>query len=131
MGYGLPAAIGAQLAMPCIGLDVRMGLHTGVTPERIDGDFRGPPVNRAARIMSKAYGGQILLSDAAARLVAPDLGQTTLVSLGIHHLRGLLHPDRLWQVVHPGLRRDFPRQGSHSSRPLHRGSTAAHGRAHE
>ena len=44
-------------------LRVRCGLHAGVD-ERRDNDFFGPVVNRAARIMSAAHGGQILLSQA-------------------------------------------------------------------
>ena len=50
------------------GLRVRMGVHTGEAVER-DGDYFGPTVNRAARIMALAHGGQILLSAATAGLV--------------------------------------------------------------
>ena len=46
-----------------ISLHVRCGLHAGVV-ERRDNDFFGSPVNRAARIMSAAHGGQVLLSQA-------------------------------------------------------------------
>ena len=42
-------------------LRVRMALHTGVAEER-DGDYFGPPVNRVARLLSAAHGGQVLLS---------------------------------------------------------------------
>ena len=42
-------------------LRVRCGLHAGIV-ERRDNDFFGTAVNRAARIMSAAHGGQILLS---------------------------------------------------------------------
>ena len=41
---------------------VRMGLHTGEAAER-DGNYFGPSVNRAARLMSLAHGGQIVVSD--------------------------------------------------------------------
>ena len=59
---------------PDIGpLQVRMALHTGAAEER-DGDYFGPTLNRAARLMSVGHGGQILLSQATALLVraAPD-----------------------------------------------------------
>src|SRR5436190_19243157 len=41
-------------------LRVRMGLHTGAAELRAD-DYFGPAVNRAARLMSVAHGGQILV----------------------------------------------------------------------
>src|SRR5215203_1402540 len=37
-------------------LRVRMSLHTGVAEER-DGDYYGPTLNRAARILSAGHGG--------------------------------------------------------------------------
>jgi class 3 adenylate cyclase len=40
---------------------VRMALHTGAAQER-DEDYFGPPVNRVARLLSAAHGGQVLLS---------------------------------------------------------------------
>ena len=51
------------------GSAVRMGIHTGEV-ERVGDDFRGRPVNRAARIMAVGHGGQILLSDVTAALAA-------------------------------------------------------------
>ena len=44
-------------------LRVRCGLHAGVA-ERRDDDYFGSPVYRAARIMSAARGGQVLMSQA-------------------------------------------------------------------
>ena len=85
------------------GLRVRMGLHTGEAVER-DGDYFGPTVNRAARIMGLAHGGQILLS-AATVILAQGLDT---VELGEYQLRGLTRPERLHQVVKPGLEREFP-----------------------
>ena len=53
----------AQLrADTAIGFAVRMGLHTGEAIER-DGDYFGSEVNRAARLMALAHGGQVLVSD--------------------------------------------------------------------
>ena len=46
-----------------------MGLHVGEAQQR-GGDFYGTAVNRAARLMAAANGGQVLLSAAVARLVA-------------------------------------------------------------
>jgi class 3 adenylate cyclase len=51
---------------------VRMALHTGAAEER-DGDYYGPPLNRAARLMSAGHGGQVLLSQTTYDLVRDDL----------------------------------------------------------
>jgi class 3 adenylate cyclase len=49
-------------------LRVRMGLHTGEAELR-DGDYYGSTLNRAARLMSAAHGGQIGISRATEELV--------------------------------------------------------------
>ena len=93
---------------PPVTLKVRMGLHTGVA-ERRDGDYFGTTLNRAARIMSAAHGGQVLLSATAAELVRDQLPEgVTLREMGEHRLKGLLSPERLLQVVASDLRADFP-----------------------
>ena len=63
-------------------LIVRMGLHTGAGEER-DGDYFGAAVNRAARVMAVAHGGQVLASRAVHDLVGAELDDAVeLVSLG-------------------------------------------------
>ncbi len=99
----LRAAIDAQQEMPTLGLAVRMGIHTGEA-EPVGEDFRGRPVNRAARIMAAGHGGQILLSDVTAALLRTSETSAELVDLGRHRLRDLAEPERLWQVRHPALR---------------------------
>ena len=47
---------------------MRMGIHTGEAEVR-DGDYSGSAVNRAARLMSVAHGGQIVVSTATAELL--------------------------------------------------------------
>ena len=42
-------------------LKVRMGVHTCEAEVR-EGDYYGSAVNRAARLMSAAHGGQIVVS---------------------------------------------------------------------
>jgi predicted ATPase/class 3 adenylate cyclase len=91
-----------------VALRVRCGLHAGVT-ERRDNDFFGGTVNRAARIMSVAHGGQILLSQAVATLLGERLPPDTMLKeLGTVRLRGLESPERVFQLVHPRLRQEFP-----------------------
>src|SRR3954471_13662319 len=68
-----------------IAFAVRMGLHTGEALER-DRSYFGTEVNRAARLMALAHGGQILVSDAAEVLMRDRL---TMRSLGEHPLRGM------------------------------------------
>jgi predicted ATPase/class 3 adenylate cyclase len=83
-------------------LEVRIGINTGEVQER-DGDYFGPPVNRAARLMGAAYGGQILVSSATERL----LTGVDLRDLGSYRLRDL-SPEHVYQVCVPGLKVDFP-----------------------
>src|SRR5216117_3919350 len=89
-------------------LRVRMALHVGEAARR-NGDYYGPTLNRAARVMSAGHGGQVLLSAAAAALVVDQLPEgTTLRDLGEHRLKDLGRPERVFQLVHPGLVSDFP-----------------------
>jgi predicted ATPase/class 3 adenylate cyclase len=108
------AAIDAQLAVGAERwgvsepLRVRMGIHTGVAELR-DGDYFGPSVNRAARLMSAAHGGQAVVSLATEELVRDaSRAGTELLDLGEHRLRDLGRPERVFQIAHPGLPRDFP-----------------------
>lgn len=43
-------------------LRIRIGLHTGEI-EPTEGDYFGPVVNRAARVMSSGHGGQVLIPE--------------------------------------------------------------------
>jgi len=100
-----------------LALQVRCGMHASVD-ERRDNDFFGSGVNRAARIMSAAHGGQILLSQAVAALVGDRLPDgVSLSNLGSVRLRDLASPERVYQVVHPQLRQDFPALRSLEARP--------------
>jgi predicted ATPase/class 3 adenylate cyclase/Tfp pilus assembly protein PilF len=86
----------------------RMGLHTGVAEQR-DGDYYGPALNRAARLMSAGHGGQILLSMATMELVRDHLSaDTALRDLGERRLKDLIRPERVYQVVVPDLPSEFP-----------------------
>jgi predicted ATPase/class 3 adenylate cyclase len=96
----LAAALGAQVALADASwgatgpLVVRMGLHTGETQER-DGDYFGSAVNRAARVMAVAHGGQILATRATVEVAGPAF---TTRSLGEHRLRDLGAAQELFQV---------------------------------
>ena len=91
-----------------IALKVRCGLHVGAD-ERRDNDFFGRAVNRAARIMSAAHGGQILVSEAVAALLRDRVPENAMLrDLGAVRLRDLAEPERVYQVSHSELRQDFP-----------------------
>ena len=83
---------------------VRMGLHTGEAIER-DRNYFGSEVNRAARLMSLAHGGQVLVSDATEVLLR---NRVALRPLGEHRLRGLRGRMSVYQVVADGLPTEFP-----------------------
>ncbi len=89
-------------------LKVRMGLHSGESQPR-QGDFYGPELNRAARLMGIGHGGQVLLSSAAAGLLRGHLPEgAALIGLGLHRLKGLSDPEQVYQLAHPSLETDFP-----------------------
>lgn len=81
-------------------LRVRMGVHTGEAEER-DGDFFGPAVNRAARIMGAANGGQVVVSDLTAGLVE-HMADVKLVDLGPIELKGVIEPVHVHGVAGDG-----------------------------
>lgn len=99
----------ADPATTCgVPLRVRCGLHAGVV-ERRDNDYFGSAVNRAARIMNAAHGGQVLLSEAVVDRVRETLPEAvSLLDLGKVRLKDLATPEHVYQVLHPHLRRDFP-----------------------
>jgi predicted ATPase/class 3 adenylate cyclase len=91
-----------------IALQVRCGIHAGPSEGR-DNDFYGSVVNRAARIMSAAHGGQVLVSHAVSEHVARKLPDGVLLrDLGNVRLRDLASAERLYQLVASGLREEFP-----------------------
>ena len=109
----LMAAVAAQRAVgtepwpPGSPVRVRVALHSGTCVER-DGDYLGPVVNRAARLLAAGHGGQILVSEAAHGLLAGRLpGGIGLRDLGEHRLKDLGLAERVFQVTGPGLAAGF------------------------
>jgi len=86
----------------------RMGLHTGEPVRHQDG-YVGMDVHRAARIAAAAHGGQVVLSDATRLLVQSRLPAGVSVrDLGLHRLKDLQVPERIYQLAVPGLAEQFP-----------------------
>jgi class 3 adenylate cyclase len=87
---------------------VRIGLHTGEAT-LVGNEYLGLDVHRAARVASAGYGGQVLVSETTRALVDHALPDgLALKDLGVHRLKDLARPERLYQLTIPGLRADFP-----------------------
>jgi YVTN family beta-propeller protein len=88
---------------------VRMGLHTGEVQYSDEGGYTGLPVHEAARVANAAHGGQVLISQIVRDLTTSRLREpTALRDLGMHRLKDISEPQRIYQVVHPDIASDFP-----------------------
>jgi predicted ATPase/class 3 adenylate cyclase len=89
-------------------LRVRMALHAGDAEPRGD-DWFGPALNRTARLLGLAHGGQVLVSSSLYELASDALDQDISVTdLGVHALRGLARAEHVWQLTADGLEQRFP-----------------------
>ena len=91
------AVAGAQAARDALRagpVRVRMGLHTG-EPMIGEEGYVGIDVHRGARLASAGHGGQILLSQTTRDLLDSAF---ELVDLGLHRLKDLSEPQRLYQL---------------------------------
>jgi predicted ATPase len=104
----------ANASWPGPSLRVRVGLHLGEADER-GGDYFGPAVSTAARVASAGHGGQILLTESVRSTAGVDA-----VDLGVHTLRDLKEPLRLYQMgdeQFPALRVVDPSSTNLPARP--------------
>lgn len=89
-------------------LRVRIGVHTGAGLLGGD-DYVGVDVHRAHRISDAGHGGQVLVSEVTAGLVAGRLPQDlTIQPLGRYRLAGFAEPIPLHEVIINGLEEEFP-----------------------
>ena len=87
---------------------VRMGVHTGQASATAAG-LVGLDVHVAARAAAAGHGGQVLVSQASAALVREALPPgMELRDLGVHRLKDLEHPVRIFQLEMAGLPGEFP-----------------------
>jgi predicted ATPase len=96
------AAADCQRALAAGPIRVRMGLHTG-EPRLTDEGYVGLDVHKGARIAAVGHGGQVLLSQTTRGLVDADVRD-----LGVHRLKDLSAPERIYQLEIQGLLCDFP-----------------------
>ena len=107
-------------------IKIRIGIHSGTAlwdGANYDGYLT---ISRAERVMSAAYGEQILISDDAYQKLL-NIGSTEFYSsaqggvsfadLGEKKLKDLVSPVRLYQINAPGLRADFPPLKTLDARP--------------
>src|SRR5215210_1511749 len=87
-------------------LRVRMAIDAGEVEWR-GGDYFGPVLNRAGRLLAAANGGQMLLSGDAHGLSSARSGWQAK-ALGEHRFKGIGAPVTVFQLVVEGLPADFP-----------------------
>jgi class 3 adenylate cyclase len=111
---GVAAAVDAQRALaahpwrPGVSVRIRIGLHTGEATRSPEG-YVGLDVHRAARVTGAGHGGQVLVSEATRVLVGDQRPEGVgLRDLGEHRLKDLARPERIYQLVIPGLPTEFP-----------------------
>jgi predicted ATPase/class 3 adenylate cyclase len=90
----LAAAAEAQTALASGPIRVRMGIHSGEPLVTAEG-YVGIDVHRAARVMSAAHGGQVLVSQ-PTYLLLDDTRRLT--ELGRHRLKDLTEAQPLYQL---------------------------------
>ena len=86
----------------------RMGIHTGESEASLGGPL-GLDASRAERIAAVSHLGQIVMSGTTASLLAHSALRGIRTSdLGLHRLKDLGQPERLFQVEEEGSRAEFP-----------------------
>jgi predicted ATPase/class 3 adenylate cyclase len=122
------AAADAQRGLAGAELAIRVGVHTGEPLLADGGYYVGVDLSRAARICAAAHGGQVLLSRPTYDLVDGDVD---VRDLGEHLLKDIESPERLLQLVAPGLRDLFPPPRAWAPGNLPRTRTRFFGRERE
>jgi predicted ATPase/class 3 adenylate cyclase len=113
-GDAVSAAARAQRSLAAHGwpdgreVRVRMGILTG-RGTWVGDRYVGLDVHRGARVAAAAHGGQVLVCDATRAVLdaAPQAGVATR-DLGYRRLKDIASPERLHQLVLPGLPAEFP-----------------------
>ena len=72
------------------------------------GDYFGPVMNRAGRMLAAAHGGQVLLSADAHAALSASRGGWQAKALGEVRFKGIGSPQHVFQLLLDGLPADFP-----------------------
>jgi len=121
------AAVDVQLKLNSekkddIDIKVCIGIHSGKA-EWNGTDYMGyMTLARSARIMAAANAEQIIISNNAYELCCDKFNEiktkkVTFRDLGERRLKDVIQPIRLFQIVSPGLREDFPTLKTLDARP--------------
>jgi class 3 adenylate cyclase len=97
------SALEIRVAVRGIGLDIRAGVHTGEV-EVVPGGIRGLAVHETARIMALGNAGDILVSSTTREL--SDGSGFSYQDRGIHHLKGIPAPRRVFMITVAGNEQD-------------------------
>jgi predicted ATPase/class 3 adenylate cyclase len=99
-------------------INVRVAIHSGDVEEH-DGHYFGLVLHQCARLTAATHGGQVVISAQTARLAAHSLPSgAALRDLGLHRLKDLPTRERVYQLVGPGLRSEFPPLRTIEDRPF-------------
>jgi class 3 adenylate cyclase len=93
---GIRCAVAIREALRDLGLEVRLGLHTGEC-EVLDGKVAGIAVSIGARVSALASAGQVLVSQTVKDLVAGS--GITFEDRGVQQLKGVPGDWRLYSVA--------------------------------
>lgn len=93
---GIRCAVAIREALGELGLEVRLGLHTGEC-EALDGKVAGIAVSIGARVSALAAAGEVLVSQTVKDLVAGS--GITFADRGVQQLKGVPGEWRLYSVV--------------------------------
>ena len=109
-------------------LTVRVAITTGQAAP-VEDDYRGSLVNRCARLLELAAGGQILATAPTLSLARDALDSSIRDrSLGVQWLRDVPQPVEIFQIDGPGLATNFPPLRSAGSTSLPRVRVGLFGR---
>ncbi len=102
-------------------IKIRIGIHSGHSEWNGKKYVGYITLARSARVMSAAYGEQIIVSNDAYELceseIIKDDPEISFRGLGERRLKDLIKPLKLYQVVAKGLREDFPPLKTLDARP--------------
>jgi class 3 adenylate cyclase len=93
---GIRCAVAIRDALRDLGLEVRLGLHTGEC-EALDGKVTGIAVSIGARVSGLAAAGEVLVSQTVKDLVAGS--GITFADRGVQQLKGVPGEWRLYSVA--------------------------------
>jgi predicted ATPase/class 3 adenylate cyclase len=99
-------------------IKARMGIHIGNVEWNGKRYMGYITLARTARVMSAAYGGQVLISeDAYNQLTEKEITEISYRDLGNRRLKDILQPIKIYQLISKGLPSDFPPLKTLDARP--------------